>query len=96
MGTFSSLPAEPERTDPKVGESQPSASLWIRDEAYNGPPEDGQPRAGSKDPGPEAKRQPDREEAEARVPPSKHPSLTQDDERLHQHGGDVAAPAPRR
>jgi hypothetical protein len=47
---FSSLPAEPERNDPKVSESQPCASLWVLDDEYNGPPEDGQPRAGSKEP----------------------------------------------
>ncbi len=40
-------PAEPERHDPRVGTSNPHASLWQVDEPYLGPPEAGQPRAGS-------------------------------------------------
>lgn len=30
-----------------VGQSQPGASTWDWETAYTGPPEDGQPRAGS-------------------------------------------------
>lgn len=47
-----SRPAEPERHDPHVGESNPAQSLWDIDEPYTGPPEDGQPRKGAalKDP----------------------------------------------
>lgn len=40
-------PAEPERRDWRVGQSQPGASTWGWEHAYTGPPEDGQPRAGS-------------------------------------------------
>jgi hypothetical protein len=40
-------PAEPERYDLRVGASQPCASTWSWERAYTGPPEDGQPRAGS-------------------------------------------------
>jgi hypothetical protein len=40
-------PAELERSDPQVGQSQPCASTWEWERPYNGPPEDGQPRAGS-------------------------------------------------
>jgi len=39
--------AEPERHDPQVGQSQPGASTWEWERPYTGPPEDGQPRAGS-------------------------------------------------
>jgi hypothetical protein len=45
--SVTSRPAEPERHDPHVGLSQPCASTWGWERAYNGPPEDGQPRAGS-------------------------------------------------
>ncbi len=44
---LTSRPAEPERHDPKVGQSQPCASTWDWERAYTGPPEDGQPRMGS-------------------------------------------------
>ncbi len=44
---FPSRPADPERYDPQVGQSQPGASTWEWENAYTGPPEDGQPRAGS-------------------------------------------------
>jgi hypothetical protein len=47
---LTSRPAEPERHDPKVGESQPCASTWDWENAYTGPPEDGQPRMGSAPP----------------------------------------------
>jgi hypothetical protein len=42
-----SRPAEPERKNPHVGESNPAASLWDEDKPYTGPPESGQPRKGS-------------------------------------------------
>jgi hypothetical protein len=53
--TLPPTPADPERHDNKVGASQPDASTWDWENAYAGPPEDGQPRAGSagkKDPEP--------------------------------------------
>jgi hypothetical protein len=40
-------PAEPERHDPHVGASNPNASSWDSEKPYLGPPEEGQPRAGS-------------------------------------------------
>jgi hypothetical protein len=43
----SSRPADPERHDPRIGQSQPCASTWDWEKPYNGPPEDGQPRQGS-------------------------------------------------
>jgi hypothetical protein len=52
-----SRPADPERHEQKVGESQPDASTWDWEDPYVGPPEDGQPRAGSADP---ARRDPPR------------------------------------
>jgi quercetin dioxygenase-like cupin family protein len=42
-----SHPGEPERRDPKVGGSHPDASTWGWHQPYMGPPEEGQPRAGS-------------------------------------------------
>jgi hypothetical protein len=44
---YSSRPAEPERYDDKVAESQPEGSTWSWEDPYVGPPEDGQPRMGS-------------------------------------------------
>lgn len=41
-------PAERERNDPHIGLSNPDASTWDFDEPYLGPPEDGQPRRGSR------------------------------------------------
>jgi len=41
------VPAEPERHDPRIGASQPDASTWEWQQPYAGPPEAGQPRAGS-------------------------------------------------
>lgn len=40
-------PAERERHDPEVGASNPNQSSWAFERPYLGPPEDGQPRAGS-------------------------------------------------
>ena len=40
-------PADPERHEERVGQSQPCASTWEWERPYNGPPEDGQPRKGS-------------------------------------------------
>lgn len=40
--------ADPERRDPHVGQSQPDASNWDSQRPYIGPPEDGQPRMGSR------------------------------------------------
>jgi hypothetical protein len=42
-----SRPAEPERHDPHVGMSHPDQSTWDWEKPYLGPPEEGQPRAGS-------------------------------------------------
>lgn len=41
-------PANSERHDPNVGQSQPDASNWDCDCPYIGPPEEGQPRLGSR------------------------------------------------
>ncbi len=41
-------PATPERRDPHVGQSQPDASNWDLERPYIGPPEEGQPRMGSR------------------------------------------------
>ena len=46
--TIRPQPADPERRDPNVGAAQPDASTWDWERAYNGPPEDAQPRAGSR------------------------------------------------
>jgi hypothetical protein len=54
---LTSRPAEPERHDSKVGQSQPCASTWDSERAYTGPPEDGQPRMGSAPPRAAALRQ---------------------------------------
>jgi hypothetical protein len=40
-------PADPDRDDPRAAEPQPNASTW-GESPYNGPPEEGQPRAGSR------------------------------------------------
>jgi hypothetical protein len=41
-------PANSERSDRRVGISQPNASAWGYEHPYQGPPEEGQPRIGSK------------------------------------------------
>lgn len=40
-------PAEPERHNLHIGMSSPNQSTWDCESPYLGPPEDGQPRAGS-------------------------------------------------
>jgi hypothetical protein len=45
--THTSKPADPERHEASVAQSQPEGSTWAWEHPYVGPPEDGQPRAGS-------------------------------------------------
>lgn len=47
-----SRPAQPERNDPTIGDSNPAKSLWDESKPYVGPPEEGQPRKGAKNPAP--------------------------------------------
>jgi hypothetical protein len=49
-------PAERERHDPRVGTSNPNQSSWDWESPYLGPPEEGQPRAGSAAPRQQARR----------------------------------------
>lgn len=42
-----SRPAEPERKDPTIGDSNPAKSLWEEKKPYVGPPAEGHPRKGA-------------------------------------------------
>jgi hypothetical protein len=69
-------PAERERHNPRVGTSNPNQSSWDWEAPYLGPPEAGQPRAGSAPPRQQARRFFDPEPATPATPPEAPPPAT--------------------